>query len=222
MKQVAELYQKLTDEGKVRSICRYNLRRFCRSMDLPPCGISFWELDDLNWDYLQNLNRQLNDDLFWFRGGENFPRTYWDNHLLGHKRRTEFIFLTSGPQHHKPWRAFMERCFADNRKDFGQVQPFREVCDETLLAQSFKTAFTSDLIHFSNQGEAALKQLMDFYLSMILLTQIKTPPVPATRDDVFEAFKHNFPQHRSDITRITTTTETSEALDDCLYLLSKL
>lgn len=107
MKQVAELFQSLTDSQQVRCVRRYNLRKFCRSLNLPAVGVSFLYVDDLNWDYLHGLNRQLNHDKIWFRGGEYFPRSYWDNYFLGHDRRTEYIFLATSPRHHANEAAFL-------------------------------------------------------------------------------------------------------------------
>ena len=221
MKQVGNLFGELTESGRVASIRRFNLRKLCRSFGLPPCGVSFWELDDLNWDYLQTLNQNLVHERFVFRGGEHFPRSYWDDRVLGLDRRTEFIFLNStGGNQHRAWRAFFTRNFSDSERTFGSPKSPdpREDCDQ--LTTRFRHALLMDLIHFS-QHRTHLSALADFYLVLILLT-LTPVPEDMTRDAVFDRFKQDFPDYRADITRIRTTTDLETRLDDILYLLGKL
>ena len=220
MKQVAELYEDLVSRGEVAGISRFNLRRFCRSFDLPPCGVSFWRLDDLNWDYLQSLNSRLKSDKFWFRGGESFPRTYWDNHVLGHQRRSEFIYLCTKPHHHERWRGFFQHGFSNCRRDFGKPFPqWPEKVDPELSA-FFRTSLLQDLIHFTHEVDQ-LENLADFHLVLFFLSKLEQPP-EATRDQIFETFRRENSRFRAEITRIITTRDPSERLDDSLDLLSKL
>ncbi|MDJ0838297.1 MAG: hypothetical protein QNK37_17405 [Acidobacteriota bacterium] len=221
MKQVASLYSELVESGKAASIRRYNLRKLCRSFDLPPCGVSFWELDDLNWDYLQTLNRSLVHERFVFRGGEHFPRSYWDDRVLGLDRRTEFIFLlTTGGNQHRARRAFFAHNFSDSERIFGTPKSPSPREDGDRLTTQFHHGLLMDLIHFSAH-RAHLGALADFYLALALLTLTPTP-AEMTRDGIFDSFKQNFPDYRADITRIKTATDLESKLDDILYLMGKL
>lgn len=219
MKHVSELYEQLVSQAQVRSIYRYNLRKFCRSFQLPPCGVSFWLLDDLNWDYLQQLNGAMNNDKFRFRGGENFPRAFFDHSFLGQTERTEYIFLTRHAGHHQAWQSFFSRHFSDSCRIFGQQQDASEG-DLPSLVPFFKNALVSDLIHFGAHL-SKLPILADFYLALVFLTGLPAIGDPS-RDKVFQAFLTQHPAFRADLSRITTTTEPGERLDDVLYLLSKL
>ncbi len=218
MKQVSELYRNMVATGRVRAIRRFNLRKFCRSFQLPPCGISFWAVDDLNWDYLRALNQSLTHDQFRFRGGEHFPRVFFDQYLPGYQRRTEFIFLSTGVGHHRAWASFFESRFASSARQYGLglEEPRGNF---TLLRGLFRNALLLDLIHFSDRPDL-LGRLGEFYLTLFFLTLLDGGTDP-TRDAVFEAVKTGLPHFRSDVARIATTTEVEERLNDILFLLGK-
>ena len=222
MIQVAELFTRLT-QSDVPSIRRINLRKLCRSLGLPACGVSFWTVEDLNWDYLCHLNDRLTHEKFWFQGGEAFPRIFLDNYFLGQDRRTEFIFLCTRPQHHRIWRYFFETRFGDVARDFGKPTP---ACtpqgDETRwLLGFFRNALMTDLIHYSDRDDQDLVRIGDFFLCLSLLTLLQNPQ-GLTRDEIFTAFKAEQPRFRTDLSRIVTTLEMEPRLDDILYLLGRL
>ena len=219
MKQVAEIYAELVNSGKVAAITRFNLRKFCHSFGLPPCGISFWELDDLNWDYLAVLNDALRHDRFVFRGGNFFPRSYLNDLVLGVGVRTEHIFLTSGHPQHQIWRSFFSNSFAEAERRFG-TRPTGPKQDHSVLADVFRTSLVLDLVHFANHRDK-LSSIADFYLALFFLSKLARPS-GMTRDSIFEDFKAHHPQFRAQIMRIQTTIDLEERLDDILYLLGKL
>ncbi|CAM2069500.1 hypothetical protein SCOR_29275 [Sulfidibacter corallicola] len=219
MLHVAELYEKLVDQKQVRAIRRFNLRKYCRGLSLPPCGISFWTVDDVNFDYLQSLNRSLNHDKFWFQGGSNFPRGYWDAHVFGNQRRTEFIFLMTKPYHCRVWRGFFHRFFADQSRLFGE-EPWPPTFEDGELEElrpRLAVQLTQDLIHFSPHAQH-LNALAEFHLGLFLLTWFDRSPGPTTAD-IFDAFKAAHPEQRAQMTRIQTTSETRERLDEILFLM---
>lgn len=222
MKWVSDLYAKLVVDGRVSAITRFNLRKFCRSFDLPPCGVSFWYLDDLNYDYLQLLNRELHSDKFWFRGGESFPRCYWEQAVLGQEGRSEFVFLVLNIKHHLPWRRFFHRYFETHLRCYGAVP--QHLWNPKLIGEMpramFRMSLVQDLIHFSEHKQS-LGHMADFYLCLLMLTFLEGIN-EATRDSIFDTFKAHFAQFRGDVMRIQTTAGLQERLDESLYLMTKL
>jgi len=219
MKQVAELFQSLTDSQQVRCVRRYNLRKFCRSLNLPAVGVSFLYVDDLNWDYLHGLNRQLTHDKIWFRGGEYFPRSYWDNYFLGHDRRTEYIFLATSPRHHANEAAFFDRYFSGSLRSFGR-DTVPSTGDSKALRPFFKNALIQDLIHFAHE-KSGLASLGDFYMCLYFLTHLNQAPQNTVKDEICASILGQFPHFRSDVTRINTTLDTLERLNDLLWVFHK-
>lgn len=222
MIHVAELAQKLVDDGFVRAVRRYNLRKFCRALDLPACGLSFWVVDDLNYDYLNELNQRLRHDAFRFQGGSRFPRAYLDDCAFGGKRRTEFIFLTVDAGRCHPWGALMQRCFADQVRVFGDETWFTEPmpAGDTLLRDRLKVQFVLDLMHFS-QKPAFLAPLAEFHLGLFLLT-LPGMAGAATTAELLEQAKERLPEQRAQLTRIKTTADVGARLDEILYFMNQV
>lgn len=220
MKQTAELFQALTESGKVRGIRRYNLRKFCRSMGLPPLGVSFLTVDDLNWDYLHNLNRLLTHDRIWFQGGEHFPRSYWDNYFLGHDRRTEYIYLGTGPRHHQQAAAFFHRYFSGVARIFGEETTAPEN-DSHAMRSYFSCSLTQDLIYFAEE-QSGLIPLSDFYMCLYFLTCLNTAPANTVKEEIMATFSMRYPQFRSNLTRVSTTSDVVERLNDLLWLIYQI
>jgi hypothetical protein len=222
MKWVSDLYEKLVADQRVSAITRFNLRKFCRSFDLPPCGVSFWYLDDLNYDYLQVLNRELRSDKFWFRGGESFPRCFWEQANLGQEGRSEYVFLVMKERHHLPWRKFFHRYFESHLRCFGAVP--QHLWNENLPGEMpramFRMSLIQDLIHFSKQPKN-LSAMADFYLCLLMLSFLESIS-EATKDSIFDTFKAHFPQLRGDVMRVQTTEGLQERLDESLYFMTKL
>lgn len=221
MKQVSDFYEELVAKKLVRSIHRYNLRKFCRSFPLPPCGVSFLWAEDLNWNELQCLNEELRSHYFWFRGGESFPRVYWDRVLFGEERRTEFIYLAVKPDHHHRSRAFFQHIFHGHLKTFGEKN-FDPSCETTHLSQVrpyLINALMLDLIRFASNRDS-LGHLCDFYLALFLATFLTKPG--HTKTEIFHSFKLAFPEYRADLARVTVNTDLFERLDDTLHLLDQL
>lgn len=219
MIHVNNLYEGLVESGKVRGIVRYNLRKFCKSFGLPACGVSFWWLDDLNWDYLGQLNDELANDKFRFRGGEDFPRSFLDGHVIGQTERTEFIFLITQPRNHQQLQHFFRTCFSSAAKHFGVPFPAIDASDMRPLVQHFRNQLWGDIIHF-DVHQTKLQGISEFYLGLIFACLLGIDG--GGRDPLFEAFKVQFPQYRSEMTRILTTSDLFERLDDTLHLLSKV
>ena len=220
MKQVAEMYTDLVAARQVAGIRRYNLRRFCRSLNLPPCGVSFWYLDDLNFDYLRALQKGLAHERFWFQGGEHLPRPFFDNVALGHDRRTEFIFLCTRAQHHGDWAHLFQTHFNDSSKDFGSAKS-GGAGDGSLLRPILRTGLHQDLIHFGRDRLEMLATLGEFYLCLLLMTWLPGGE-GAVREKVYEWARGQRPELRADLTRVETTRDPAERLEDILHLMSKL
>ncbi len=222
MIHVAELAQKLVDDGFVRAVRRYNLRKFCRALDLPACGLSFWVVDDLNYDYLNELNQKLRHDAFRFQGGSRFPRAYLDDCAYGGKRRTEFIFLTVDAGRCHPWGVLLQRCFADQVRVFGDETWFTDATSDgdALLRDRLKVQFVLDLMHFS-QKPAFLSALAEFHLGLFLLT-LPGLSGGATTADLIERAKEQLPEHRAQLTRIKTTADVTARLDEILYFMNQV
>lgn len=222
MKWVSDLYAKLVAENQVSAITRFNLRKFCRSFDLPPCGVAFWYVDDLNHDYLQTLNRELRSDKFWFRGGESFPRCYWEQAVLGQEGRSEFVFLVMKANHHLAWRRFFHSYFESHLRCFGAVPQHLWVPHQTtsMPRATFRMSLIQDLIHFGDAPKV-LGSLSHFYLCLLMLSFLEGIG-EATQDSIFDTFKAHFPQFRGDLMRLQTTQGQQERLDESLYLMTRL
>ena len=216
MKQVNELYAELVAGDGVRSIRRYNLRRLCRSLDLPPCGISFFEIEDVSWDQLRALNEMLVHERYVFRGGETFPHSFFADIALGSERRLELIFLMTGEQH-LAWRVFMERAFGPTRRDFGSPRANAAPLSAPSLAAHFHRSLLADLIQLS-QYRDPLPAIAELSLCLWMLTHLDGSAV--TRDEIFAAFEARFPHLRPAVSRIRTTTDLTDRLDDMLDLMS--
>lgn len=221
MIHVTALCEALTQAGRVRAIRRFNLRKFCRSLELPPCGLSFWAVDDLNYDYLTDLNQRLRHDQFRFQGGSFFPRAYLDDCAYGNRRRTEFIFLMTQAEWSNPWYALLQRCFGDSARTFGDATWFEAAppADDVLLRAQVKRQFVLDLMHFSGK-ESFLRPLADFHLGLFLLTLdgIVGAQTPA---DLMELGKTARPEYRAQLTRIKTTGDLEARLDEVLFFMNQ-
>ncbi|CAM2010839.1 hypothetical protein [Acanthopleuribacter pedis] len=221
MIHVTTLCQSLTESGRVRAIRRYNLRKFCRSLNLPPCGLSFWAVDDLNYDYLNDLNRRLRHDQFRFQGGSFFPRAYLDDCAYGNKRRTEFIFLTTRPSLCSPWYPLLDTCFGETVRTFGDGDWFgtTPAAQNQLLRAQIKRQFVLDLMHFSGK-EGFLGPLADFHLGLFLLT-LDGMVGAQTPAELIELAKTVRPEDRAQLTRIKTTGALEARLDEVLFFMNQ-
>lgn len=220
MKQVVPLYTELVENGRVNAIRRYNLRKLFRDLNLPPCGVSFWELEDLNWDYLQSLNTALRHERFVFRGGDDFPRAFLDDRVLGLDRRGEFIYLIHGKGQQAALLSFFSRQFSEHERIFGRSWPLGQQTRGLEAAARFRHALTEDLIHFADQGDF-LNTVADLYLCLTLLAFLPQP-CDHTRDGILDAFRTAFPVFNSEVVRIKTTVDRDERLEDILNLMARL
>ena len=221
MIQVSQLYQELVDRGVVRAIRRYNLRKYCRALDLPPCGLSFWSVEDLNYDYLENLNRQLRHEKFRFQGGSNFPRAFWDDVVYGNQRRTEFIFLMTEPGQALSWRPLFQRCFAEQARTFGEEKWFKASAREqgSVIRAQIKLQLLLDFMHFSAKSDI-LGRLAEFHLGLYLLTYLEDS-FGQTCDEILDRFKTQYPQFSGQLLRFKTTEDLEPRLDELLYFLNQ-
>lgn len=219
MIQVNNLYESWVAQGRVPAICRFNLRKFCKAVNLPPCGVAFWLIDDLNWDYLADFQAALKLESCHFHGGEDFPRPFLDACVFGQTERSEFVFLLKSPQHHAMWRGFFETCFASCARHFGTMPALMPDPNSKAPLSQLRIRLLEDLIHFGREARH-LSAIADFYMTLVLAGHLQVEA--SDRESLFEAFKTRHPEYRADLSRILNTTDVSERLDDLSHLLNKV